>query len=146
MIDAVQPHVPVASHATGASPRASLDVPKLLAVAPILGVAEEIERHVGDLRRLAPASDATAALTLYRDKLAAALQRARRLELFVPVEAAAAVLGKSASMVTYLCRTRALKAKKVGGTWQIDRLDLERLRAEADGPAHPAAPRFAPRP
>ena len=104
-------------------------LPKLLAAAPIVAVTDELIRHVSDLSRLAPASDATTALTLYRDKLTAALQRARELELFVSAEAAAVVLGKSISGITYLCRTGALRAKKVGGTWQIDRLDLERLRA-----------------
>lgn len=107
-------------------------VPKLLAAAPIVAVSEELSRHVGDLARLAPTSDATAALTLYRDKLAAALNRARELELFVSADVASLVLGKTVSGVTYLCRTGALKAKKVGGTWQIDRLDLERLRGVDD--------------
>lgn len=107
------------------------DVPKLLAAAPIFGVYQELDRHVKDLRRLAPASDATAALTLYRDKLSVAIQRARQLELFVSAEQASLVLGKSASMITYLCRTGALKAKKVGGTWQIDRLEIERMRTAA---------------
>lgn len=104
------------------------DVPRLLAAAPIISVSDELDRHVEDLRRLAPASDATTALTLYRDKLTVAIQRALKLELFVSAEEASVVLGKSASMVTYLCRTGALKAKKVGGTWQIDRLDMERMR------------------
>jgi hypothetical protein len=120
-----------------ASPRLSVDatsqvaaLPKLLAAAPIVAVSDELARHVSDLSRLAPASDATTALTLYRDKLAAALQRARELELFVSAEVAAVVLGKSISGVTYLCRTGALKAKKVGGVWQIDRVDLERLRGK----------------
>lgn len=103
-------------------------LPKLLAAAPIVALSEELTRHVSDLSRLAPASDATTALTLYRDKLAAAVQRARELELFLSAEAAALILGKSISAITYLCRTGALKAKKVGGTWQIDRVDLERLR------------------
>jgi hypothetical protein len=116
--------------------------PKLLAAAPIVAVSEELSRHVGDLARLAPTSDATVALTLYRDKLAAALKRARELELFVSAEVASVVLGKSVSGVTYLCRTGALKAKKLGGTWQIDRLDLERLRShEASVPAAATAPR-----
>lgn len=105
-------------------------LPKLLAAAPIVAVSEELSRHVSDLARLAPASDATTALTLYRDKLAAALQRARELELFISAEAAALILGKSISAITYLCRTGALKSKKVGGTWQIDRVDLERLRTD----------------
>lgn len=104
--------------------------PRLLAAAPIVAVSEELERHVGELRRLAPTSDATTALTLYRDKLAAALVRARNVELFVAVDVAAAILGKSPSGVTYLCRTGALRAKKVGGVWQIDRTDLERVRAD----------------
>jgi hypothetical protein len=107
----------------------SLDPPKLLAAAPIIALSHELDRHVSDLRRLAPTSDATNALTIYRDKLTLAIQRARQLELFVSADQAAMVLGRSASMITYLCRTGALKAKKVGGTWQIDRLDLERLRA-----------------
>lgn len=110
--------------------------PRLLAAAPIVAVSEELARHVGELRRLAPTSDATTALTLYRDKLAAALARARNVELFVAVDVAAAILGKSPSGVTYLCRTGALKAKKVGGVWQIDRADLERVRT--DGAASPA--------
>lgn len=108
--------------------------PKLLAAAPIVAVSEELTRHVGELARLAPTSDATTALTLYRDKLAAALMRARDLELFVTAEVAALVLGRSISGITYLCRAGALKAKKVGGTWQIDRLDLERLRGDATAP------------
>ena len=107
----------------------TVDVPRLLAAAPIISVSDELDRHVEDLRRLAPASDATTALTLYRDKLTVAIQRARRLELFVCAEEASVILGKSVSMITYLCRTGALKAKKVGGTWEIDRLDMERLRA-----------------
>lgn len=101
---------------------------RLLAAAPILAVSEELTRHVSDLARLAPTSDATTALTLYRDKLQAALMRARQLDLFISAEAASIVLGKSASMVTHLCRTGALSAKKVGGTWQIDRVALERIR------------------
>lgn len=108
--------------------RAATDVPKLLAAAPIIAVYQELDRHVDDLRRLAPASDATTALTLYRDKLTTAIQRAGKLELFVSAEQAALVLGKSVSMITYLCRTGALKAKKVGGMWQIDRLAMERMR------------------
>jgi hypothetical protein len=104
------------------------DAPRLLAAAPIISVSDELDRHVEDLRRLAPASDATTALTLYRDKLTLAIQRARQLELFVSAEQASVVLGKSVSMITYLCRAGALRAKKVGGTWQIDRLDLERMR------------------
>lgn len=107
-----------------------IDAPKLLAAAPIIAVSQELDRHVNDLRRLAPASDATTALTLYRDKLTTAIQRACQLELFVSAEHAALVLGKSVSMVTYLCRTGALQAKKVGGTWQIDRLHLERMQRE----------------
>ncbi len=108
----------------------TIDAPKLLAAAPIVAVSQELDRHVADLRRLAPASDATTALTLYRDKLVEAIQRARQLELFISAEQAALVLGKSVSMVTYLCRSGALRAKKVGGTWQIDRLDLELMRSE----------------
>lgn len=107
----------------------TVDVPRLLAAAPIISVSDELDRHVEDLRRLAPASDATTALTLYRDKLTVAIQRARQLELFVSAEEASVILGKSVSMITYLCRTGALKAKKVGGTWEIDRLDMERLKA-----------------
>ncbi|HWG36042.1 MAG TPA: helix-turn-helix domain-containing protein [Gemmatimonadaceae bacterium] len=113
--------------------------PRLLAAAPIVAVSEELERHVGELRRLAPASDATTALTLYRDKLAAALVRARNVELFVAVDVAAAILGKSPSGVTYLCRSGSLKAKKVGGVWQIDRADLERVRAD-DAASPPTDP------
>jgi hypothetical protein len=101
---------------------------RLLAAAPIVAVSEELNRHVSDLTRLAPTSDATTALTLYRDKLQAALIRARQLDLFISAEAASVVLGKSTSMVTHLCRTGALAAKKVGGTWQIDRVALERMR------------------
>lgn len=106
----------------------TIDVPRLLAAAPIISVSDELDRHVEDLRRLAPASDATTALTLYRDKLTVAIQRARKLELFVSADEASVVLGKSVSMITYLCRTGALRAKKVGGTWEIDRLDMERMR------------------
>lgn len=102
---------------------------RLLAAAPIVAVSEELTRHVSDLTRLAPSSDATTALTLYRDKLQAALMRARQLDLFISAEAASVVLGKSTSMVTHLCRTGALAAKKVGGTWQIDRVALEGMRA-----------------
>lgn len=116
-----------AAHAT----TETISRPRLLAAAPIVAVSEELERHVGELRRLAPTSDATTALTLYRDKLAAALVRAKNVELFVAVDIAAAILGKSPSGVTYLCRTGALKAKKVGGVWQIDRVDLERLRSDS---------------
>lgn len=112
-----------------ARPALAIDVPRLLAAAPIISVSDELDRHVEDLRRLAPASDATTALSLYRDKLTVAIQRARKLELFVSAEEASVVLGKSVSMITYLCRTGALKAKKVGGTWEIDRLDMERMRA-----------------
>lgn len=111
---------------------------RLLAAAPILSVSEELTRHVSDLARLAPTSDATTALTLYRDKLQAALMRARRLDLFISAEAASIVLGKSVSMVTHLCRTGALSAKKVGGTWQIDRVALEGMRPRrptGDAPA-----------
>ena len=50
--------------------------------------------------------------------------------LFVSAEVASVVLGKSVSMVTHLCRTGALSSKKVGGTWQIDRLALEQLRMD----------------
>lgn len=102
---------------------------RLLAAAPIVAVSEELSRHVSDLTRLAPTSDATTALTLYRDKLQAALMRARQLDLFITAEVASVVLGKSVSMVTHLCRRGALSAKKVGGTWQIDRVALERMRA-----------------
>ena len=115
---------------TGIATASLVTAPKLLAAAPIVAVSEELTRHVGDLARLAPTSDATTALTLYRDKLAAALKRARELELFVSADVASLMLGKSISGVTYLCRTGAIKAKKVGGTWQIDRLDLERLRSD----------------
>ena len=101
---------------------------RLLAAAPIMAVSDELARHVSDLARLAPSSDATIALTLYRDKLQSALMRARELDLFISAEAASVVLGKSISMVTHLCRTGALSAKKVGGTWQIDRVALERMR------------------
>ncbi|MQA91142.1 MAG: helix-turn-helix domain-containing protein [Gemmatimonas sp.] len=115
----------------GGATRSSMTtgVPRLLAAAPIISISDELGRHVEDLRRLAPASDATTALTLYRDKLTQAIQKARHLELFVTAEQAAIVLGKSVSMITYLCRTGALAAKKVGGTWHIDRVDLERMRA-----------------
>lgn len=116
---------------------------RLLAAAPILAVSEELERHVGELARLAPASDATTALTVYRDKLAAALVRATNVELFVPVDIAAAMLGKSPSGITYLCRNGALKAKKVGGVWQIDRVDLERLRADDPMPSALSEPAHA---
>jgi hypothetical protein len=112
----------------------SVHYPKLLAAAPIVAVSEELARHVGELARLAPSSDATTALTLYRDRLATALVQARNIELFVPVDVAAGVLGKSPSGVTYLCRTGALKAKKVGGVWQIDRVDLERIRSDEERP------------
>jgi len=118
--------IPSGRAALLADPRT--DRPKLLAAAPIIAVYQELDQHVRDLMQLAPASDATTALTLYRDKLSTALRYARDLELFVSAEQAALVLGKSVSMVTYLCRTGALKAKKVGGAWQIDRLAMERIR------------------
>jgi hypothetical protein len=102
---------------------------RLLAAAPIVAVSEELKRHVSELTRLAPTSDATTALTLYRDRLDNALIQARNIELFVTVDVAAGVLGKSPSGITYLCRIGALKAKKVGGVWQIDRVDLERVRS-----------------
>lgn len=104
------------------------DIPRLLAAAPILAVCTELEQHVDDLRRLAPASDATTALTLYRDKLSAALSSAREIELFISADQAAVILGKSVSMVTYLCRNGSLQAKKIGGMWQIYREDLERIQ------------------
>jgi hypothetical protein len=91
-------------------------------------VRDELERHVSDLRRLAPTSDATSALAMYLGKLVQAMEDARDLELFIPVDAAGVILGKSPSMVTYLCRTGALQAKKVGGTWQILRKDLEAMQ------------------
>jgi len=109
-----------------AEPKA--DVPRLLAAAPILAVCSELEQHVDDLRRLAPASDATTALTLYRDKLSAALGSAREIELFISADQAALILGKSVSMVTYLCRNGSLQAKKIGGMWQIYREHLERIQ------------------
>lgn len=111
---------------TAAEPKA--EIPRLLAAAPILAVCTELERHVDDLRRLAPASDATTALTLYHDKLSAALSSAREIELFIPADRAAVILGKSVSMVTYLCRNGSLQAKKIGGMWQIYREDLERIQ------------------
>jgi hypothetical protein len=104
------------------------DIPRLFAAAPILAVCTELEQHVDDLRRLAPASDATTALTLYRDKLSAALNSAREIELFISADQAAVILGKSVSMVTYLCRNGSLQAKKIGGMWQIYREDLERIQ------------------
>ena len=110
---------------------AVVDRPRLLAAAPLVALSDELSRHVADLARLAPTSDATTALTLYRDKLASALQRARELDLFVTADVASVILGKSVSMVTYLCRSGALRAKKVGGTWEIDRIDLERFRADS---------------
>jgi hypothetical protein len=88
-------------------------------------VREELEKHVADLRRLAPGSDATTALSLYLGKLVKAMEDARNLEMFIPVDAAALILGKSPSMVTYLCRTGALEAKKIGGTWHIVRKNFE---------------------
>lgn len=109
-----------------AEPKA--DTPRLLAAAPILAVCIELEQHVDDLRRLAPASDATAALSLYRDKLSAALSSAREIEMFISADQAAVILGKSVSMVTYLCRNGSLQAKKIGGMWQIYREDLERIQ------------------
>jgi hypothetical protein len=117
------------TYAVGSSAPTSTQA-RLLAAAPILAVSEELTKHVSDLARLAPTSDATTALTLYRDKLQAALNRARQLDLFVSAEVASVVLGKSVSMVTHLCRTGALSSKKVGGTWQIDRLALEQLRTD----------------
>ena len=117
------------TYAVGSSTPTSTQA-RLLAAAPILAVSEELTKHVSDLARLAPTSDATTALTLYRDKLQAALNRARQLDLFVSAEVASVVLGKSVSMVTHLCRTGALSSKKVGGTWQIDRLALEQLRTD----------------
>jgi hypothetical protein len=114
-------------HATIAAERKA-DIPRLFAAAPILAVCTELEQHVDDLRRLAPASDATTALTLYRDKLSAALSSAREIELFIPADQAAMILGKSVSMVTYLCRNGSLQAKKIGGMWQIYREDLERIQ------------------
>lgn len=108
---------------------AARETPRLLAAAPILAVSEELDRQVGELRRVAPGSDATSALTLYRDKLALALQRARQIDLFITTDLAAEILGRSPSDVTYLCRTGAVKAKKVGGVWMIDRLDLEEYRS-----------------
>ena len=112
-----------------------VDRPRLLAAGPLVALSDELCRHVADLARLAPTSDATTALTLYRDKLASALQRARELDLFVTADVASVILGKSVSMVTYLCRTGALRAKKVGGTWEIDRIDLERFRADSPRPS-----------
>src|SRR4051812_30931062 len=76
--------------------------PHLLAAAPIIAVQEEMERHVSDLRRLGPTSDAATELALYLGRLVKALEDARNLELFIPVEAAAVILGKSPSMVTCL--------------------------------------------
>jgi hypothetical protein len=105
-----------------------VEIPRLFAAAPILAVCTELEQHVDDLRRLAPASDATTALTLYRDKLSAALNSAREIELFISADQAAVILGKSVSMVTYLCRNGSLQAKKIGGMWQIYREDLERIQ------------------
>jgi hypothetical protein len=72
-------------------------------------VLNELHQHGGNLLRLAPASDAAAALAIYRDKLDTAVTRAEQLELYIITEAASVVLGKSVSMVTYLCRTRALR-------------------------------------
>jgi hypothetical protein len=126
--DRLQPADGLESQVDGAGEIGAHRVPRLLAAAPILAVSEELERQVGELRRVAPSSDATSALALYRDKLAAALQRARQIDLFVTTDIAATILGRSASDVTYLCRTGAIKAKKVGGVWMIDRLDLEQHR------------------
>ena len=108
--------------------RATEEAPHLLAAAPIVAVRDELERQVSDLRRLAPTSDATTALAEYLGKLVQAVEDARDLELFITADAAAVILGKSPSMVTYLCRTGALQAKKVGGTWQILRKDLEAMQ------------------
>ena len=48
--------------------------------------------------------------------------------LFLLGITAAVILGKSPSMVTYLCRNGSLQAKKIGGMWQIYREDLERIQ------------------
>ncbi len=98
-----------------------------------MSVRDELEQHVGQLRRLAPTSDATAALGLYLEKLARALEDATDIELFIPTETAALILGKTPSMVTYLCRTGALPAEKIGGTWQINRKGLEAKRRGGRG-------------
>jgi len=80
-------------HGFAHSPHA-IDAPKLLAAAPILAVSQELGKHVRELRLLTPASDATTALALYRDKLTAAIRRAYQIELFVSAEQTALVLGR----------------------------------------------------
>jgi hypothetical protein len=89
---------------------------------------------------VAPRSDATTALSVLRDRLSGAVDQAQRLDVFVRVRTAAAVLDKSESMVTYLCRKGALRARRIGGSWMIDRADLERLRSSESSGSRIAPP------
>jgi hypothetical protein len=100
--------------------------PAILSAAPILEVAGELGRQLRDLRRLAPSSDATAALGRYQALLADAIQRASTMHLAINTDDAALLLGRSVSSVARRCRTGAIAARKVGGVWVIDREELER--------------------
>jgi hypothetical protein len=100
--------------------------PAILSAAPILEVADELGRQLRDLKRVAPGSDATAALGRYQALLADAIERASTMRLAINTDDAARVLGRSASSVARRCRTGAIAARKVGGVWAIDREELER--------------------
>jgi hypothetical protein len=100
--------------------------PAILSAAPILEVADDLARQLQDLRRVAPSSDATAALGRYQALLADAIQRASTMRLAINTDDAALLLGRSVSSVARRCRTGAIAARKVGGVWVIDREEFER--------------------
>jgi hypothetical protein len=100
--------------------------PAILSAEPILEVAGELGRQLRDLRRVAPSSDATAALGRYQTLLAEAIQRASIMRLAINTDDAARLLGRSVSSVARRCRTGAIAARKVGGAWMIDREELDR--------------------
>jgi hypothetical protein len=107
-------------------PSARSSHPSVFSAAPIRELADELERQLRDLRRVAPGSDATAALARYQTLLADAIERASTVRLVISTDDAAQLLGRSVSSVARQCRTGAITARKVGGVWVIDREELER--------------------
>lgn len=84
----------------------------------------DLRNHIRVVSEVTPSSDVRNALALYEGKFAAALERAMRIQRYVSSGIAAEILDKSVSEVTYLCRTGAIAAKKVGNKWTVDLHDL----------------------
>jgi hypothetical protein len=94
--------------------------PTIIDAAPALQLLGRLSTELATLTRLSPNSDACAALKDVHMRLGSAVNDGAATDVWLSTEALADQHGVAPSTVTYWCRKRKVRYRRVGNAYEID--------------------------